>query len=133
LCQNRSSGIHQGANKGTTDLSYISHLERIRVGDMVLSNGEGLIFPAGFAWGTIQSAQQGDLFYTVVVNLQLIFHRYAIVCWPLKRICDNQSRIPMLLLFSTHSIFPKMSAFCLKNFVALNNDPVSSISFVVRA
>lgn len=62
-------GIHQGTNKEKcTDLSHVSHLESIRIGDIVLSSGEGLIFPAGFALGTISTASQGDLFYTIEVT-----------------------------------------------------------------
>lgn len=72
-----ASGIHEGMYDGAqTAVKYVSHLEAVCVGDMVLSSGAGLVFPKGFALGSIVVAQKGDLFYDVVVqpilNLQTL-------------------------------------------------------------
>lgn len=64
-----ASGIHEGIyDAGQTAVAYVSHLESVSVGDMVLSSGEGLVFPKGFGLGTITAADKGELFYTIVVE-----------------------------------------------------------------
>jgi rod shape-determining protein MreC len=63
------SGIHEGINDmQQTIVRYTSHLDRVDVGDMVLSSGEGLVFPKGFALGKVVSADKGELFYTIAVE-----------------------------------------------------------------
>jgi rod shape-determining protein MreC len=71
------SGIHEGINNATsTIISYVSHLESVEINDTVLSSGEGLVFPKGFALGKIIGAEKGDLFYVITVepllNLQTL-------------------------------------------------------------
>src|SRR5579872_568698 len=59
----KAHGIHQGTNDvACTALSYVNHLEPIEEGDMVLSSGEGLIFPQGFSLGTIKTCHVDDLY-----------------------------------------------------------------------
>lgn len=51
-------GICEGRNdKATMRLTFVSHLDSVVTDDMVLSFGAGLIFPRGFALGTIRSVQ----------------------------------------------------------------------------
>lgn len=64
-------GIHEGTNSFQTTLRYVSHLDLVKVGDQVFSSGEGLIFPQGFALGTIVAAKKEDLFYTISVEPQV--------------------------------------------------------------
>ena len=67
--QKGASGIHEGINNAMfTTLRYVSHLESVNVGDTILSNGEGLIFPKGFALGKITQAHKGELFYEITVQ-----------------------------------------------------------------
>lgn len=69
-----ATGIHEGTNnRGCTVMQYVSHLESVAIGDDVLSSGEGLIFPKGFALGKVLSADKGDLFYTITVQPALDF------------------------------------------------------------
>ncbi len=69
-----ASGIHEGINSlETTAVRYVSHLESVDVGDLVISSGEGLIFPKGFGLGKIFAADKGELFYTVAVQPILDF------------------------------------------------------------
>lgn len=68
-------GIHQGNNKAdTTRLLYISHLETLHKGDLVISSGEGLVFPKGFGLGTIASWEKEGFQYSVVVQLLIDLH-----------------------------------------------------------
>ena len=61
-----ASGIHEGMNEvGRTTVRYVSHLESVEMNDTVFSSGEGLVFPKGFALGTIIAADKGELFYTI--------------------------------------------------------------------
>ncbi|MCC7415061.1 MAG: rod shape-determining protein MreC [Epsilonproteobacteria bacterium] len=60
-------GIHEGCNGVTSLLSKVSHLEKVDEQDLVISSGQGLIFPQGFALGRIVKVQQQDLFYAVTV------------------------------------------------------------------
>ncbi len=69
------SGIHEGINDSLyTAMRYISHLESVNVADDVLSSGEGLIFPKGFALGKVVAADKGELFYTITIQPALNFH-----------------------------------------------------------
>lgn len=69
------SGIHEGINDAShTVMRYVSHLEPVKVGDDLLSSGEGLVFPKGFALGKIISADKGDLFYAITVQPSLDFN-----------------------------------------------------------
>src|SRR4030095_5586855 len=67
-------GIHEGINdEQHTVLRYVSHLKKVIVNSMMLSSGEGLIFPRGFALGSIESVQKGELFYSINVRPALDF------------------------------------------------------------
>lgn len=61
-------GIHEGTNSYQTTLRYVSHLEEVNVGYQIFSSGEGLIFPQGFALGTIVAAEKDGLFYVITVE-----------------------------------------------------------------
>jgi rod shape-determining protein MreC len=65
----RAQGIHKGAyNNHETLLDFVSHLEKLHVGDLVVSSGQGLVFPQGFALGTIISYVPEDLYQQVRVK-----------------------------------------------------------------
>ncbi len=67
--ETKAQGIHQGTNQEQeTSLSYVSHLSQIKKGDIVLSSGEGLIFPEGFALGRISSSQKDGLYKKVKIK-----------------------------------------------------------------
>lgn len=68
-------GIHQGNNKtDATRLLYISHLEKLQKGDLVISSGEGLVFPKGFGLGTIASWEKEGFQYSVVMQPLIDLH-----------------------------------------------------------
>lgn len=65
----RASGIHQGSNQESqTSLHFVSHLSEVDPEDLVLSSGDGLIFPKGFALGRIKSCNPHGLFYEVNIE-----------------------------------------------------------------
>lgn len=67
--QTRASGIHEGVHKeNKTTLRYVSHLSTIHEHDLVISSGEGLIFPQGFALGRITEMQLDGLYYVVTIK-----------------------------------------------------------------
>lgn len=103
-------GIHEGANnEQVTHLSFVSHFDTVEVGDMVVSQGSGLIFPRGFALGKIRSAVPSGVFYAIdieplidikTVNFCLIVRRQdvdVVVCPPATQsatLVDQQQVLP---------------------------------------
>lgn len=65
-----ATGIHEGNNQEQfSGLKYVSHLAEVEPDDLVLSSGDGLIFPRGFALGKIKTCNPEGLFYDVSVEL----------------------------------------------------------------
>ncbi len=74
LAKKGAYGIHEGCNDlHNATMRYVSHLEKVNENDMVLSSGEGLVFPKGFALGKIVAADKGELFYDITVQSALDF------------------------------------------------------------
>lgn len=69
----KAAGIHEGTNDVATRLSFVSHLETVREGDLILSSGQGMVFPRGFAVGRVKEARLNGLQYTVTVDSILDF------------------------------------------------------------
>jgi len=62
-------GIYEGGNDETLgSLNHVSHLATLAYDDLVLSTGEGLVFPEGFCIGKIRSYQQQGLYHAIVVE-----------------------------------------------------------------
>ena len=79
----KSLGIYCGTNDlvaGT--LTQVSHLDKIQHDDLLLSSGEGLVFPRGFALGKIRSYHTPGLFHMIVteplVDMRTIHHCHII-------------------------------------------------------
>lgn len=67
--QSASCGIHVGTNElGLTALKRISHLSTVKEGDLVLSSGEGMVFPRGFGLGHIKSYKKKGLWHQITVE-----------------------------------------------------------------
>ena len=65
----KANGIHEGENvTASTLLNYVSHLVDIKRDDLVISSGEGLVFPQGFALGKIKEFRKGGLYYHVDIE-----------------------------------------------------------------
>lgn len=63
-----ATGIHQGNNTGVTTLEHVTHLDVVKEGDIVLSTGKGLVFPQGFALGTVVQASLNGLVHHITVQ-----------------------------------------------------------------
>lgn len=65
----QASGIHEGCNSVTqSQLSRISHLEAVNVDDLVISSGQGVVFPQGFALGRVTTVERNGLFYSISIE-----------------------------------------------------------------
>lgn len=74
-------GIHEGINGvDATRLSYVNHLDEVKEGDMVLSSGEGLIFPRGFGLGRIKQREYDGLHYSITVEPLVNFGKIDYCC-----------------------------------------------------
>lgn len=71
-------GIHEGClSLDKTTIKYMSHLETIEQNDLVLTSGEGLVFPQGFAVGILQEFFIKNLQYQVTVKPVVNFQTLA--------------------------------------------------------
>lgn len=61
-------GMHHGFKKGFTTLEYVDPQEEVLVGDMVLSTGEGGLFPRGFGLGTVTQVDEGGYGRSIVIE-----------------------------------------------------------------
>ena len=65
----KACGISQGCNNvEELRLNYVSHLAKVKMDDLIISNGEGLIFPAGFAVGAIKTCAIEGLCYHITLK-----------------------------------------------------------------
>ena len=65
----KTSGIHVGNNAHhVTVLERVTHLSDILVDDLIISSGEGTVFPRGFALGRITTSQKKGLYVAVVAK-----------------------------------------------------------------
>jgi len=75
----QAAGIVKGFNNDTRcTFNYVSHLFTVKDNDMVISSGQGLVFPEGFCLGRIclQSIKEKALYHHIeiepIVNVRLI-------------------------------------------------------------
>lgn len=64
-------GIVQGSNEiNSCSWQYVGHMQEIHDHDLVLSSGQGLVFPEGFCLGRVASHElkERELYHTVVVK-----------------------------------------------------------------
>jgi rod shape-determining protein MreC len=66
-CATNVHGIHEGCNRTKTKLAHVSHLLQLQDQDLILSSGEGLVFPKGFGLGYIQKFELNGIEYAVTV------------------------------------------------------------------
>ncbi len=65
----QAQGIVQGTQRlDSVALTHVSHLATLQEGDLILSSGDGLIFPQGFGLARVVSFSKQDLFYDVVAE-----------------------------------------------------------------
>lgn len=65
----KANGIVQGKNKiDNCKLAYVSHLFKIEPNELVISSGQGLVFPEGFCLGRIKSIKSTDLCHEIEIS-----------------------------------------------------------------
>lgn len=82
-CANtKTVGIYEGNNSAEPTLEFVPHYEKLQIDDLLISTGQGLVYPQGFAVGSITSFEVQDVAYKVViqplVNLKTIEFVYLI-------------------------------------------------------
>jgi rod shape-determining protein MreC len=81
----KACGIHEGINNTLmTKLSFVSHLQALQMDDLVLSSGEGLLFPRGFGLGYVKHFQSDGVHHTVSIA-PLIDIRTISYCYVLRK------------------------------------------------
>ena len=64
-----AKGVHEGVNnRHATHLNFVNHLDAIHSNDLVLSVGEGSVFPRGFGLGRISSYTVDEFYYTITLE-----------------------------------------------------------------
>jgi len=64
----KTIGIYEGNNSFAPTLNFVPHYESLQLDDLVISTGQGLVYPQGFAVGKIQSFQVQDVAYKVIIQ-----------------------------------------------------------------
>ncbi len=65
----KTRGIFQGDNKtNKAHLQYVDRLSSVEEGDIIVSSGEGLIFPEGFCMGTIKHVEPQGIHFLIDVQ-----------------------------------------------------------------
>lgn len=71
----RAVGVHEGFGDAQhTRFSFVSHLETVNTGDMIISSGASLIFPQGFLLGTVMSVHNNGLHLEISIAPAIDFH-----------------------------------------------------------
>lgn len=81
--QTNTQGIYEGANNlKRAQIKHISHLEQLHKGDLILSSGQGLVFPRGFGLGKIQAFHVEGVQYVVhvdpIIDLKKLTYCYVL-------------------------------------------------------
>jgi len=81
--QTGAVGICCGHNDPKTiTLSYVSHLQKLAPGDMLISSGEGIVFPSGFNVGKVANFCENGMYYSACAvlpfDLELVGSCYLI-------------------------------------------------------
>lgn len=64
----RTQGIVVGTNSEYMKLKFVDHLKQLELDDMVLSSGQGLLYPQGLCLGTIVDLVKNDVDYDVTIK-----------------------------------------------------------------
>jgi rod shape-determining protein MreC len=62
------SGICCGKNNNLLELNFVPHFKPVAVGEIVISSGQGLVYPQGFAMGVVQSVKTDLVSHEIVVK-----------------------------------------------------------------
>jgi len=87
----KTAGIFQGTNNAKTALlTHVDRLKKVRKNEMVISSGEGTIFPRGFGLGKIVSFKPSGVYNTITVE-PLVNPQDMEYCYLLKKGAATES------------------------------------------
>lgn len=66
--QTKTVGIYEGSNNFLGKLEFVPHYELLEQDDLLISTGQGLVYPQGFAIGKIKHFEVQDVAYKVFVE-----------------------------------------------------------------
>lgn len=66
---NKARGIYSGMHAYGA-VNYVSHLAKIEEGELIITSGEGLVFPKGFGLGKIKNFTINDADYTYNISIE---------------------------------------------------------------
>lgn len=66
--QSKAIGIYEGNNTFAPSLEFVPHYAHLVAEDLLISTGQGLVYPQGFAVGCIKSFEVQDVAYKVIVQ-----------------------------------------------------------------
>lgn len=92
---NNARGIYTGVNTIVQgSFQYVSHLEKLNLDELIISSGEGLVFPKGFGLGKIKAFEVNNTDYTYTVSVEPLLDLRAIeYCYLVRK----GSEFPLLL------------------------------------
>ena len=81
--ESKALGIYHGNNDDChAHLEHVSHLSQVQQGDLIVSTGEGLVFPRGFGLGRVKQWKRNGLFYHIevepLINIHTLKHCYLV-------------------------------------------------------
>lgn len=82
-----SQGIYEGMGQDNeAAVSYISHLNSVETGDMIITSGDGLIYPKGFGLGYITDCALDDEGFNYKIRVKpLLDIRHISYCYILEK------------------------------------------------
>ncbi len=79
-CRKNVTGICCGKNNNQLEFNFVPHFKDVQVGDSLISTGKGLMYPQGFALGTVTSIESDNVSHYItvkpMVDVQDIDHVY---------------------------------------------------------
>ncbi len=64
----KTVGVYEGNNSFEPTLEFVPHYEKLKIDDLLISTGQGLVYPQGFAVGSIKKLEVQDVAYKVVIQ-----------------------------------------------------------------
>lgn len=79
-CQPGVEGICSGQNNGQIELDFVPHFKEVQVGDIVISTGNGLVYPQGFGLGEIVDFKTDNVVHKIhlkpILDLRALSYVY---------------------------------------------------------
>lgn len=80
-CKEGVVGIFSGQNNNRAELHFIPHFKKVELGEMILSTGNGLVYPQGFGLGEVVSIKTDNVSHSIgvktLVDLSTVSYVYV--------------------------------------------------------